>query len=540
MKTWLIKNILFVALGVVVALIVLGILLTFHNNADIKDSLELKAQAEDIKLTSEEILKETLHGLDLGVRGYAITKDDQLLIPFNNAVRNNEKIFSHLRQELAKQGYPLEELVPVYQRAIEYIAFCSKMNEAAKKDSVEMFKAMLKEDRGYFVWKEYDAFTKKLFAFEDKLIDEAEAEVKSAMAQNLWVKLILLMVALPSFGVVILRLKTDEKHRNELLEKLENNNITYLFNPGDIDTAHMTQEEILAESIDGVKDAATFIKKIALGDYSASWDKLNDRNKDLNEHTLVGELLNMRDKMKAVKQEDEKRIWTTDGLTQFSEIVRNNQTSVAEMSDEVVRFMAKHLKAQQVSLFVLNEDEKSKKKKLSLTACYAYARKKFVEKDIEIGEGMVGQCFLEKDYILLTDVPDGYTEITSGLGDSTPNCVLIVPMIYNDSVEAIIELASFNLFGNYEIAFLQRAGEFLSSSLASAKVAERTESLLQLAQTQAEQMRSQEEELRQNMEELMATQEEMARKNQEQEKEMQDLRDKNNQLLDQLGNKQAA
>jgi hypothetical protein len=540
MKTWLYKNILYVALGAVISLIILGIVLTFHNNQVIQSGLKLKAQAEDIKLTSEEILKETLHGLDLGVRGYAITKQDQLLIPFNNAVGNNEKIFGHLKEELGKQGYPIEEINPVHERASEYIAFCAKMNEEAKIDSMETFKKMLNEDRGYYVWKEYDNFTKKLFAFEDNLIKEADDEVRQAMSQNLWVKLVLLAISIPSFWVIIARLKNEDTKRNELLEKLDNNNKAYLFDPGESAVSHLTQEEILAGSIEGVKEVATFIKKIASGDYNASWDRLNDQNKHLNEHTLVGELLEMRDKMKQVKSEDEKRIWTTDGLTKFSEIVRNNQHSIADMSEEVVRFMAKHLKAQQVSLFILNQDSDGKNKRLSLSGCYAYNRKKFIDKDIEIGEGLIGQCYLEKDHILLTEVPDGYTEITSGMGQSTPNCILIVPMIYNESVEAIIELASFHVFEQHEISFMERAGEFLSSSLSNVKIAERTEHLLKLAQTQAEQMRGQEEELRQNMEELVATQEELARKSLEQEKEIKSLREKNNSLLEQINGQQAA
>lgn len=539
MKTWLSKNILYVSLGVVLSLMVLGLILTFHNNKAIENSIQLKAQAEDIKLTSEEILKETLHGLDLGVRGYAITKEDQLLIPFKNATINNEKIFGHLKEELGKQGYPIDDLTPLYKRSEEYIQFCAKMNSVAKMDSMDQFKEMLNEDRGYLVWKEYDAFTKKLFTFEDELIQEANDGLQSAMSQNLWVKIILIVISIPSFGVIILRLKNEDQRRTELLDKLENNNITYLFNPGDVDTAHMSQEEILAESIDRVKDAANFIKKIAGGDYTADWEGLSEKNKPLNEHTLVGELLNMRDKMQEVKLEDERRIWTTDGLAKFSEIVRNNQNSITEMAEEVVRYMAKHLEALQVSLFVLDENEKNKAQKLKLAACYAYSRKKFLEKEIEIGEGMVGQCYLEKEYILLKDVPEGYTEITSGLGQSTPNCILIVPMIYNDKVEAIIELASFNNYGAHEIAFVQRAGEFLSSSLSNVKVAERTEHLLQLAQSQAEQMRSQEEELRQNMEELMATQEEMERKSQEKERELQELKEKNNSLSVELKSKQS-
>ncbi len=88
-------------------------------------------------------------------------------------------------------------------------------------------------------------------------------------------------------------------------------------------------------------------------------------------------------------------------------------------------------------------------------------------------------------------------------------------MKYNSSIEAIVELAGFDVWDDYQVNFLERCGEFLSSILSSVKIAEKTNILLQQSQVQAEQLRVQEEELRQNMEELAATNEEMKRKEEE-------------------------
>ena len=77
--------------------------------------------------------------------------------------------------------------------------------------------------------------------------------------------------------------------------------------------------------------------------------------------------------------------------------------------------------------------------------------KKYLKKRIEIGEGLTGTCALEKQTIFLTDIPDNYIEITSGLGDAPPRSILIVPMKTEEAIFGIIELASFNVFKAHEV-----------------------------------------------------------------------------------------
>ena len=148
---------------------------------------------------------------------------------------------------------------------------------------------------------------------------------------------------------------------------------------------------------------------------------------------------------------------------------------------------------------------------MSIKACYAWDRKKYIDQKIHIGEGLAGQAWQEREMIYITDVPQNYVRITSGLGEANPSSILIVPLKINDQIFGVVELASFSLFKDFEIAFVQNIAESIASTISSVKVNAHTQFLLEESQQMTEQMRAQEEEMRQNMEELHATQEEMQR-----------------------------
>ena len=136
--------------------------------------------------------------------------------------------------------------------------------------------------------------------------------------------------------------------------------------------------------------------------------------------------------------------------------------------------------------------------------------------------------------LLITDVPQNFVKITSGLGDANPNCFLIIPLSVNDETFGVIEMASFKVIEEHQIEFVKKLAESIASTLSTAKINERTKILLEQSQQQTEEMRAQEEEMRQNMEEMQATQEEMERKEGEVQRILQDARDKEAQLQNEI------
>ena len=149
-------------------------------------------------------------------------------------------------------------------------------------------------------------------------------------------------------------------------------------------------------------------------------------------------LLEMRDNLQVARKEAEiqqeeerRRNWATGGLAKMGELLRLNNDNMEELSSIVISEMVKYMDANQGGLFVLNDSDENNKY-LELTACYAYERKKFAEKQIELGEGLTGACFLEGESIYLTEIPPDYLEITSGLGGCSPKALLITPLKLNE------------------------------------------------------------------------------------------------------------
>lgn len=263
----------------------------------------------------------------------------------------------------------------------------------------------------------------------------------------------------------------------------------------------------LAARKEQVAAAGIFIQEIAKGNLDASY-RLSTASSLENELSAL--LINMRDQMKIISQEEKQRNWVTEGLAKFVEILRSKNNNLTELSDSIIGNLVKYMSANQGALYLINDDN-AEDKFIEMVACYAYGRKKYLNQRIEMGEGLAGQAVLEKSTIYMTNIPGDYVKITSGLGESLPRNLLLVPLKLEENVFGIVEIASFETIHPYQIQFVERLGESIASTISSVKGNQKTSQLLRETQVQAEQMRAQEEEMRQSMEELNATQEEMQR-----------------------------
>ena len=257
---------------------------------------------------------------------------------------------------------------------------------------------------------------------------------------------------------------------------------------------------------ENLQKAVRFALNIGQGNFE------DDYAPQSEDDVLGNSLWQMRDALRKYREEEQIRQWTSEGLSQVMDLIRHHQSMMDELSEAVLSFLVKYLNVQQGGIFVVKE---ANEPVLELRACYAFDRKKFLKKQISPGEGLVGQAYLEKETTLLNELPDQYMNITSGLGSSSPTCLLIVPVTHHEAVEAVVELSSLQPLTTKQVTFVEQAGELLASALSTLRTTEETQRLLAATQEQAKELQTREEEMRQSMEELEATQEEIVRKNRE-------------------------
>ncbi|MFQ3575552.1 MAG: GAF domain-containing protein [Cytophagales bacterium] len=256
-----------------------------------------------------------------------------------------------------------------------------------------------------------------------------------------------------------------------------------------------------------INEAKDFIQSIVEGK-SEIWIKNNK-----NENPLINSLFVLQNHLMKLADEEKQRSWSSEGISMFSTILREQNTDLKSLMNKVLAQTIKYIGAVQGGIFLKTEINESIT--LRLTACYAYNRIKFLEHEIKPGEGILGQVFLENETTYLTEIPENYFKITSGLGESNPEYLILIPLKSNDESFGVLEIASFQAFQPHVIAFLERLSENIASSVSSMKNAEMTKKLLEETQLKTELMSAQEEEMRQNLEELQATQDEMARRQKE-------------------------
>jgi PAS domain S-box-containing protein len=221
---------------------------------------------------------------------------------------------------------------------------------------------------------------------------------------------------------------------------------------------------------------------------------------------MLGKALSgMRESLQLIATENRRRNWFNEGYAQFSEILRNSQQEDKNFYEAVLGYLVSYINIQQGGIFVL-ENNTDHTPTLVLRSAYAFGRSKYPDKSFGYGEGLVGETWREGTLKVITDIPEKYAEITSGLGKSKPKCILLAPLITNEELVGVLELASFHFFEEYQIDFIKRVAESISATIARLKVDAETKQLLHESQLMAERMAAQEEENRQNMEVLISTQ----------------------------------
>src|SRR5262245_37733285 len=240
-----------------------------------------------------------------------------------------------------------------------------------------------------------------------------------------------------------------------------------------------TQVRAIAEVATAVTkgDLTRSITVEALGEVAALKDNINEMIRNLKDTT----------------QKNTEQDWLKTNVAKFTRMLQG-QRELMTVTKLILSELAPVVSAQHGVFYLMEQPDGIST--LRLTSTYAYRERKGLRNAFRIGEGLVGQCAFEKERILISDVPEDYIRISSGLGEATPLNLVVLPVIFEGEVKAVIELASFQHFKEIHLSLLDQITETIAIVLNTIEANMRTESLLKQSQSLAGELTTQQEELR--------------------------------------------
>ena len=255
-----------------------------------------------------------------------------------------------------------------------------------------------------------------------------------------------------------------------------------------------SEQDVLGKSVNQMAENLRAVVKqadtIAKGDYSVKVQPRSEHDE------LANALTAMTRSLKDTSQENERQNLLKTGQMKLNENMRGEQ-DLTTLAQGIIAYLCEYLGAQMGALYISDED-----KVLNLLGSYAYQERKNLSNKFKAGEGLVGQAALERKPILVAQVPDDYIRIQSGLGEALPSCIVVVPLLYENTVRGVVELGAFQDFADFKMTFLNQVADSIAIAINSVQSRSQTTTLLDQTQQQAEKLQTQQEELRASNEEL--------------------------------------
>ncbi len=271
----------------------------------------------------------------------------------------------------------------------------------------------------------------------------------------------------------------------------------------------------LKNNINAMVDSFTTIvnsaNTIARGDFTIAMPLRSDQDE-------LGIALNtMTDNLREISRENESERWLKTGQAGLNDSMRGEQ-DLSQLSKNIISYLTKYLDAKVGVCYVVLEE-----RKLTLSGTYAYTKRKTLKTEFNFGESLVGQAALEKEPIVVTDVPDDYINISSGLGQQPPLSIVVQPFILENEVKGVLEIASFSEITTNHVELLRIVSENIAVAVNSAQDREKMQQLLSESQRKSDEMLKQQERLKSQSEELQATNEELEAKTKDLERQKEEI-----------------
>lgn len=314
-------------------------------------------------------------------------------------------------------------------------------------------------------------------------VDFRIEDVSSFFAEN---RIVFFMLFIPAFLTIIIGYITDLNLNNLFRSKF----------------AEFEEEKQHSRLIFNV------IEKLRKGESIKNLKNLPEDDKIIYSLINLSEEIDKRqEEQEKRKQEDAQRAETSEGLAYFGAVLREYNENIEVLTKTVTNELVKYTEAYQAAFYLI-DDSNPNGKVIKEVANFASGRKRFTDKELKWGEGLIGACIAEKKSNYLKNISDDYIEIESGLGRAKPKSLLIVPVVTQEGIiHGAIEIASFKEYKEYEIKFIEQVAENTAMTISTLKINEETAALLRESREQAKVLTSREDELQKTISEMRRLQE---------------------------------
>lgn len=452
-----------IVLGYLIIVIVLGasIFVLSDRISSLEKEIDFIVEHDiEVHNLTNQIEKHVLD-METGQRGYAITGDDRYLVPYTDGQANWQKDIANLKELIADNPDQQSSLEDIKTNIEEWIDVAGESVIAMKKaNNNEGVLQFFMDDPGKKI---VDQMRSQLGDFrntEKSLTQKrvAELDQKNADFRNvLYIVLALVIVLSITVGVVISR-----------------------------------------SIVNTIKEVVRAISEIASSEGNLRSQRIVVRTKD--EVRDLGEATNR------LLENHERQNWLQTSIGDVA-ISYQGISHINQLAEAFITKMA-HLVDASYGVFYLHKGGK-----LHRTASFAASGTDVGASVFHMGEGMVGQCAVEKRTFVMETIPDDHMKITTGLGDSTPRSILIFPVEYEGEIEGVIELASLEAFTPMHLKLVEQARNTLGIAMNNVLAQMEVKRLLEESQTMSEELQVQTEELKAQSDELLSQQHEMKASN---------------------------
>ncbi|MBN3905644.1 MAG: response regulator [Nostoc sp. NMS1] len=432
-------------------------LISYQSTNDLIETSRKETHTYQV-LSQLEDLNLQLTNAETGQRGYIITGEQRYLEPYNAAIEllnQRVKELQRLTADNLNQQNRLDILQPLLT---ERMVVMKDVIELRQSQGLEASQKAVLTDQGKQLMDKIQKVIQAMKAEENALLKQRSERARAAARQTI----ASIVYSIPLFSLILGLI-------------------------GFVLTRHISAP---------LKQVSDLAERMADGDLSVSLPD-SDRYDEIGvlARTFNQMIVNLRN----TTQKNEEQNWLKSNLAEFTQMLQG-QRNLETVSRMILSNLAPLVGASQGVFYAM--DSTDNQPVLKLLSSYAYKERKNLANQFHLGEGLVGQCALEKQKILLTEVPSDYIRISSGLGEAPPLNIIVLPILFEAQVNAVIELASFERFNQLHQTFLEQLSENLGVFLNNIASQVQTQQLLEESITLTEELQTQQEELQQSNQRL--------------------------------------